>query len=192
MAESLTLTDVLEKVDEESGPDEVSVRTVVESLQYRGYGPLLLIAGLISVLPTGAIPGVPTLTAILILFIATQMMFGKKYPWLPNIILDKSISREKFDSAQEKSKDYIAKVDHFVRPRATFMFNSVSIKLIALICCLLAITMPPLEVVPFLAFVPALAITILGLSVSARDGALAIFGLSIAAAGVYAAISALL
>lgn len=191
MSQSLKLTDVLQKVDEQADENNVSVKTVVKSLEYRGYGPLLLMAGLITVLPTGAIPGVPTLTAILILFISVQLLFGKKHPWLPNIILDRKISREKFDRAVDKGKAFTPKIDQFIKPRATFMFNSVTIKLIAGVCCVIALTMPPLELVPFLAMVPALAITLLGLSLSARDGALALLGFAIAASGAAASYFAL-
>ena len=64
---SLGLTDILVKLADEPDGDELSLVSVVETMQGRGFGPLLLAPTLMVLLPTGAIPGVPTLSALLIL-----------------------------------------------------------------------------------------------------------------------------
>jgi len=82
VAQAMKLKDVLDEVEKNADDSELSVGQVVEALEYRGFGPLLLFSALITVLPTGAIPGVPTVSAILIMFIAGQLVVGRSHPWL--------------------------------------------------------------------------------------------------------------
>ena len=63
--------------DEPDG-SELSLVSVVETMQGRGFGPLLLAPTLMVLLPTGAIPGVPTLSALLIMLVES-LLVGKRW-----------------------------------------------------------------------------------------------------------------
>ena len=80
---ALGLTDILVKLADEPDGSELSLVSVVETMQGRGFGPLLLAPTLMVLLPTGAIPGVPTLGALLIVLVAGQLVAGKRTPWVP-------------------------------------------------------------------------------------------------------------
>jgi hypothetical protein len=58
----------------------------------------------------------------------------------------------------------------------TFITNNIVNRLIALVAALTAQLMIPLELVPFAAALPALAIICLGLSVSTEDGLMTLVG----------------
>lgn len=188
MNKPLKLTSILKKVRSESEQNDIVLGDVLLALEYRGYGPLVLAAALLTVLPTGAIPGVPTLTGILVAYITVQMLLGFRHPWLPNVLMQRKISRETFDKAANKFGFATRQIDKLITPRLGYLFNGLTIRLVAIVCFVLALTMPPLEVVPFLAFLPAVAISCFGLSLSAQDGLLLLLGFLITAISFVAAI----
>ena len=70
---------------------EVSVGDVVNKFESRGFGPLLLLPALIALLPTGAIPGVPSICGVTLCIICLQMAFGDEHPWLPAVLKNRSL-----------------------------------------------------------------------------------------------------
>ncbi len=82
MAESMTLTSLLEQLDDADTGRKIRLRDVVDIFQARGFAPLLVIPALIVLLPTGAVPGVPTLCGLFIATMAIQLTLGKRSPWL--------------------------------------------------------------------------------------------------------------
>lgn len=187
MSNSMGLTDVLNEIDDDSGGDELKVREVVSALETRGYGPLMLAPAMLTVLPTGGIPGVPTVTAILVLFIAAQIVIGKETPWIPQKLSQRSIKRQKFEDARKKAEPYTKKFDQILKPRLKQLVSSTGTRIVAGICILLACLLPPLEVVPFAAIIPASAIAILSVGISANDGLVIIAGMIAAIFGLMAA-----
>ena len=180
---ALGLTDILVKLADEPDGSELSLVSVVETMQGRGFGPLLLAPTLMVLLPTGAIPGVPTLSALLIMLVAGQLVFGKRTPWVPGRLRRMSFERAKFRAAGGKARPGTERIDRLLKPRlralTVWPFN----RLGAALCLVLAAAMVPLELVPFAAAVPALSIALYALALAAHDGALALFSL----AGVVAA-----
>lgn len=154
-----------------------SLGEVIERFEDRGFGPLLLIPALIALLPTGAIPGVPTLCGITLFFICTQVAIGKTSPWLPRFIKNKEVSTEKLERAVEKAKPYAQKTEKLVKPRVTFLSHSPSKKFIAAYCAIAALCMIPLEVLPFAVALPAFALCITALGITNRDGVFLIVGI---------------
>jgi len=75
-------------------------------------------------------------------------------------------------------------VDSLIRPRCQWLFGEYSARIVAAVCCVIAATMPPLELVPFLAFVPAFAIALFGLGLSAKDGLLVMVAGALALTGI--------
>ncbi|WP_339927585.1 exopolysaccharide biosynthesis protein, partial [uncultured Cobetia sp.] len=57
------LTGLLEELDREIEGD-ISLGDILEHFNSRGFGPLLVLPALLVLLPTGAIPGVPTTCAL--------------------------------------------------------------------------------------------------------------------------------
>ncbi|MEX1037181.1 MAG: exopolysaccharide biosynthesis protein [Sneathiella sp.] len=184
MTQPMKLTDVLESIHNDTEGENIKVSDVVESLEDRGYGPLLLTPSLFTILPTGMIPGVPTVTALLIIFIAGQILAGRKSPWLPRFLRERKIKRQKFEAAREKAEPYIKKFDALLKPRLEKLVSTSGLRIVAALCIVLAATMPFLEIIPFAAILPALAIAIMSLGFIARDGYAIVLGLIVAVAGL--------
>jgi hypothetical protein len=188
MSETMGLTDILKKIHKDTDSDNLKVGEVVKTLEHRGYGALLLAPALLTVMPTGGIPGVPTITGILTFFIAVQILAGKKSPWLPEIIAKRSIKKEKFEKARKKMEPYTKKFDHLIKPRLEILSKGIGARVVAALCTILALFLPPLEIVPFAAMLPALAIALLAVGLSAHDGVVILIGFFVAVAGLGAGI----
>lgn len=180
----MKLTDLLDHIQHQTGSGDLKAGDVVESLNSRGYGPLLLAPALLTALPTGGIPGVPSVTAILIILIAGQILMGSSTPWIPQYLANRSIKKQTFDEACDQAKPYTRQIDRYLKPRLRILTNETATRIVAGICIVLALTMPPLEFVPFAAIVPAFAILFFALGISAQDGLLILIGLIAAAAGL--------
>lgn len=179
MSENLALTDTLETIKEDTEGDKISVGDIVEALNSRGYGPLLIAPALITILPTGAIPGVPDISALLIILISVQILIGRSCPWIPSRLKDLSISRDKFLNTLDKAKVYTKAIDRYIQPRLTFLTRKEVQPVIAIICILLSIAIMILGFIPFMAALPATGILLLGLGLSGKDGLLLILSLAL-------------
>lgn len=104
MAETMNLTGVLEALDDNAKGDRLTVGAMVDAIGDRGFGPLILTAALIEIMPTGGIPGIPTAVALTVILFATQLLLGRKQPWIPEILRRRGFSRDKFYKAREKIK----------------------------------------------------------------------------------------
>ena len=174
---SSNLTDILEAIEDKSSGTKIDFDEMVEALKYRGFGPLLIGPALIVVLPTGAIPGVPSLCAAMIILISGQLVFGKRFPWIPQRLKDISFERKKYQDAVKKAKPYTEWIDGFFHPRFKILTEDIAQRIIAVICIALSLLMIAFELVPFAAALPALAILLFGLSISIHDGLLTLIGL---------------
>lgn len=174
------MDDLLQKTEQ-----DVSVGDVVSQFESRGFGPLLMLPALIALLPTGAIPGVPSICGITLFIICLQMACGSGHPWLPAVLKKRSIRHAKLKSAINKAKPVVMKAERFLKPRATVLTRRPASRFVALYCALASLSMIPLEVLPFAAAVPAFAITISAIGLTTDDGIVLSAGLLLQAATGY-------
>lgn len=180
-AEDDELHDLEQLIDrlEEGAADrhDISVRVMANAIGRRSFGPLLLLAGLLSASPLSGIPTVPTITASMVIVIAGQLLLKKEQFWLPEWVLNRSISRSKFDKAMKVMRPPARWVDKLLRPRLIFLTRHLAVYIIAALCVMVAVTMPPLELLPFAATSAGCAISSFGLALIANDGLLALVAL---------------
>ncbi|WP_309092779.1 exopolysaccharide biosynthesis protein [Phenylobacterium sp.] len=165
------LLNELNEVARKAG-DKVSVREVYCAVGERSFGPLLLVAGLLGMTPVSAIPGAPTALALVTLLIAAQLLFGRRTLWLPKRLLDLSTPAGRLMATVKVARKPARVIDRVVKPRLGFLTGRVADRIVAAACVLVALAVPPLELLPFVAFVPATAIAAFGLGLVARDGLL--------------------
>ena len=154
--------------------DEVSLRDLRAIVGRRSFAPLLLTVSLIGFTPLGAIPGVPTILASLIVLIAIQILVGFDSLWLPKFLLNRKINGKKLQQAAKSLQPAARVIDKAIRPRLTFLTDRPFLYVIALICILIALTVPPLELVPFVDLPLWGALAAFSLALAAHDGLLAI------------------
>jgi hypothetical protein len=165
------------------GATSVTFADILEVVGNRSFGPLLLLAGFITLAPLiGDIPGVPTLTGLFIILISVQMLLGRRHFWLPRLILDRSINRKKLKKVLDMMQGPSRFIDRLLSPRLTALVEGPMTYAIAIICACIALIMPVMEIIPFSANLAGGAITAYGLALFARDGVAAIFAFVFTAA----------
>ncbi|HKL54307.1 MAG TPA: exopolysaccharide biosynthesis protein [Wenzhouxiangellaceae bacterium] len=171
------LLDQLELLSERR--ERVSLDDLIEAAGRRSFGTLLLIVGLILASPLSGIPGVATTMGVFVLLIALQLLGGRRRFWLPRWLLRRWVWRDQLLKAVGWLRSPARFIDGFLQPRLTWLVYSTGTYLIALVCVLLAMVMPTMELVPFSATVAGLALVFFGLSLVANDGLLMIIAIAI-------------
>lgn len=157
--------------------DSVSLGAILEAIGRRGFAPFLLLAGLVTLAPlVGDIPGVPTLMASLVLLAGSQLLAGRRSIWLPRWLLERRISRDRFRRVLAWLERPAGWIDRLLKQRLVWLTRPPAHLGIALTCLVVALAMPPMEVIPFSANGAGLALTLFALALLADDGLLALLG----------------
>lgn len=174
------LLDQLELVAENQ--ERVSFGNLIQVAGRRSFGTLLLIVGVILASPLSGIPGMATTMAIFVLLIAVQLLVGRRHFWMPRWLLRRSVKRHQLLRALGWLRAPARFIDSFLRPRLTWLVHSTGTYFIALICVLLAMIMPTMELVPFSATAAGFTLALFGLALVAHDGLLVIIAFAITGA----------
>lgn len=190
MAESANelhdLEDVLDQIKQLGhGRGEVSVGDIQEKVAHRSFGPLLVVLGLIVLTPIGGLPGVPTLFGIVVLLVAGQLLLGRSQFWLPGFVTRRSVETERLHKGADKVRPVAKWIDKLLRPRLVALTEGPAVYAVAVACIALALMLPALELVPWGATAPALAITAFALALISNDGLLAALGYAATIASFY-------
>lgn len=181
-AEPETVSGILDRIAEAAERDPVSVGDVLEALGRRSFGPVLLVAGLVILVPLlGDIPGVPTLMAVVVLLCAGQLLAGRRSFWLPRALLARTVSREAAQGSLARLRRPARWLDRLARPRLAPVTSGGGVYAIAALCIAIALATPVMELVPFSANGAGLALTAFGLALIGRDGALALAAMVVTA-----------
>ena len=178
MREPPNVTDLetlLERIEQAVEGDRVSLREIFEMVGRRSFGPLLLLAGLVTVSPgVGDVPGVPTIFGIFVVLISGQLLLHRKHFWLPDWLLRRSVSKETLCKALGWMRRPARAVDRVLRPRLVAVTRAAGHRAIAAVCLTIGLAMPAMEIVPFSANAAGAALTGFGLALIAHDGLVAI------------------
>lgn len=189
------LEDLLERLAEAARREgRVSVAEMLAAAGQRSFGPLLLVPGLIVLSPLSGVPGLPSAVAVLVLLVAVQLLYRRHHVWLPEWTLRRSVSSGLLQRAVRILRPAARVVDRLTRPRLRLLADAEGPALypIALLCVLIALTMPPLELVPFANSIAGAALTAFGLALITHDGLLALVAGIICATGLWLAASSML
>lgn len=150
--------------------EPVTIESMLQATGERSIGALLLVPGLMVLSPLSGIPGLPSVFAVMVILIAGQLLIGRRHFWLPQWLLCRTASRSKYDRALGFLKRPSRWVDRLLRPRLKFLTGSLAVRGNAVLCIMIAATMPPLEIIPFGNSIAGAALSILGVGLMARDG----------------------
>lgn len=160
----------------------VCVSDLMDAIGERSFGPLMLVPSLIAVSPVGAIPGLPAITSVVIVLVSAQILVRHEHVWIPGWLARRSIDAGKMEKGLTKFKPVARFVDHMLLPRMPWLTRGPFFYLIALLCLLIGLVTPILELVPLGGIPPNAAVVAFSLAIVARDGvwALLAFAFTIA------------
>lgn len=162
--------------------NQVSLGEIMDAVGSRSFGPLLLIAGIVTITPViGDIPGVPVIMGLLVILSAIQLLVGRKHFWLPQWLLKRSVKREKICAMLRRLRTPAARIDRLLHHRLTLLTHGPGVAVIALASIAIALVMPAMELVPFSVTLAGAALCAFGLSLITHDGLPALFALLLTA-----------
>jgi hypothetical protein len=179
------LKGLLEQLEEAGGQDkDISLREVRDAIGRRAFAPLLLVVSLLGFTPLGGVPGVPTTLAVIMILIAGQVALGRGQLWVPALVLDRNIERRNLQKSARALKPFARWIDKVIGPRLSFLTEPPWSSVIALTCVLLAMTVPPFELVPLVDLPLWGAMVAFSLALFAHDGVLAIIAFTLTGLGI--------
>jgi hypothetical protein len=185
-----SVADVLGELDELAATHErVCIGDVLDDFGKRSFGPFMMIPALIELTPIGGIPGVPTFLALIIALTAAQLLMGRDHVWLPAILQNRAITGRKLHKAVGKLRGVARWLDDHSKRRLEMLTHGAWSKIAAAVVIALCCAVPPLELLPFASSLPMIAIAMLGMALTVRDGALTlaaiVFAAIVSGIGIY-------
>jgi hypothetical protein len=168
--------------------ERAPVSEIVEALGHRGHGPLLLMPALIDISPIGSIPGLPTLLALLIVLVASQIVIGRDHLTLPGFVERRTLPGAKLAKTAKWLAPVAGRLDRWFHGRLCFLTEGVGVRIAAAMCIGLALAVPPLELIPLATTLPMAAIATFGIALLVRDGVLMVAALLLGCAAVTAGV----
>ena len=178
------LVAMIDRLEQETEGDEVSIGAMVEAIGQRAFGSLFVLTSLLAILPTGAIPGMSILTGTVMLILSVQLLLGQDKVWLPGVLEKRTIPRDKLVSSLDAARGWAGTIGKVSGPRLTALVRPPVLQLVAVVAIVLSLSMYPLALVPFGAFPAGLALLVFGVGLMTRDGLLIAFGIAIGALGL--------
>ncbi|HEY0103814.1 MAG TPA: exopolysaccharide biosynthesis protein [Brevundimonas sp.] len=157
-----------------SGPDGLTLREIRDRLDERAFGLMILILAIPCLVP--ALYGVPQIVGIPILLLAGQMLLGRVEPWLPEMVLNRRVSKPWLDRMAEFATRRMPWFERLSRPRLTVFAEGWAERVVALFMILATLTI----VLPLTNTVPSVALALLAVGLIQRDGLFVIGGAAVA------------
>ncbi len=162
--------------------ERVKLADIVAELGERAFGVAMLLFSLPNAVGIGVIPGISTLFGVPQIILALQMLAGFERPWLPLWLLEKSIARADFERMIDRGLPILIRVERYLKPRASALTGPLVERLMGLVFLVLAavVSLPiPLGNQP-----PAVAMAVVALGLTARDGVFVAVGCAMGVAAV--------
>lgn len=164
----------------------ISVDEILTAVGTRSFGPLLLLVGMLIASPLSGIPGFPTINAVIVLLVSSQLLMGRKHFWLPDWLLRRTVPQGKMATAVRWLRPSARFIDRFIRPRLIlFVKGPAPTRITALLCLIIASVMPLLEFIPFSSSLAGVVLAAFGLALVSRDGLLALIAFAAAGATLW-------
>lgn len=197
VADHLGLEDVLDRVialghhngEDQAAHGRVSVANLMDKIGERSFGPLMLVPSLIALSPVGAVPGLPAITSVVILLITGQILLGHPHFWIPSWLGARSVDARRLETGLTRLQPTARFIDRFLlSARLTWLTTGPFFYAIALLCFLIALVTPILEIIPLGGIPPNAALVAFSLAITARDGLWALTAFTFSAGSVVLAL----
>jgi hypothetical protein len=170
---SRSFISVLQAIDAGAGEDGVKVSGIVDRLDERAFGLLILLLTIPCLVP--GLPGAQII-AIGIFLLALQVVVGRREPWLPGWFMRAQVKKSWISSIAGFADKRLRWTEQLARPRLRFLTTGLGERIAALIMALAAITV----MLPITNTIPSVALTLLSLGLIQRDGLFTLAGAAVA------------
>ena len=173
------LSEMLTRIANDPSRDRISVGDLLDVMNLRAFGALILIFGFPNMLP--APPGLAGVLGLPLIFLSFQMMLGR-LPYLPKFITRQSTSREAYRAIVERAAPWLARAERLLKQRLSLLTSPVFERFLGLVCLILSLVL--VLPIPFGNMLPAFALCVIALGLLERDGLWVLAGLTLACAAL--------
>lgn len=168
-----------------SGRD-IRIGEILEHMGARGFGFTYILFGMLA----AALPAVLcSLMSMPVLLFSAQQMAGLKRPLMPAKFDGRTYPADTIRNALLKAAPWLDRLERFSRPRWPVLAGDAANRIAAMVCFLMALII--LIPGPFTNTPPGMAIALIGLAMTSRDGLLMLLSLLASVAAVFISLSAL-
>jgi hypothetical protein len=175
------LSDILTEIANDPSRDTITIADVRDAMGDRAFGALMFVFGAPNALPVNA-PGVSVVLGIPLLFLALQLMIGLDVPWLPRVLVRRTVTRARFARVMQHVVPWVQRAEKLSRPRWPLLATGFAERLIGLWCAFLSVVL--IMPVPFGNTGPGIAICILAFALLERDGKATATGFAVSVAAL--------
>ncbi len=180
MTSGARTSDVLTVLASQEG-ERLTVGDIVAVLRDRAFALLVVLLGLPNCLPMP--PPIPLICGLLLLLVAVQIAAGMSAPWLPRMLLGRSIALSDVRRAVTRAVPILQRLERWSRPRVSVFETALGMRGMGI--ALLALALALIVAAPIVGQIPlGLAVCLVGLGLVERDGLVVIGGLVIGLFGV--------
>lgn len=163
-----------------TAPPRATLGDLIEALDERAFGLMLLILALPCCLPF--IYLIPQIVALPMLVIAGQLALGRHAPWLPASLEKRPLDIDGMRGVVRKASRYLGWIERLARPRLRHLTDGHGARIVGAL--LLIPTASILVPLPSTNTAPGIGVAIASVGLIERDGLLVIAGLGIGIAWV--------
>lgn len=159
---------ILETLVDELPPNTVSVGALIDRLDTRAHGALLLLVALPMCVPN--VPGISTIFGVLMIAPASQLLLGHKRLWAPERLRAATISSANLTRALRLAMPTLKRLEVLLRPRleGLTLFPLTMIVGLQTLAMALILILP----IPFANWPPGMTVAMTALALLQRDGLL--------------------
>ena len=167
----ISLAQTLENIHIEANEGGPTIGELTNAVGDKGFGVLLMLLALPSALPIPA-PGYSIPFGVAMAIIAVQIFIGRQSIWLPKRIMAFRVHPRLANKMLKSGAAFLRRIETLIKPRLRWMHSRAGHSALAIIICIMAILM--MIPIPGTNTLPAMAIFIIGVSMSEEDGFIAI------------------
>lgn len=183
-----SLSEILDTLDDAGDEDHVTINQILEGFGDRSLAPILLVPAMITATPISGIPGVPTITGLIVGLIVVQMLMGRDTLWVPRAVGKRGVSKEKMEKSVSFLRKPVGWLDRVMKPRISWLAKRPWNYAALLTCLAIAVTTPLMELLPFVISLAAVAIGVFAAGILMRDGVVMLIGYALTAVLVFASV----
>ena len=167
----ISLSQTLEHIHFDANEGGPTIGELTNAVGDKGFGVLLMLLALPSALPIPA-PGYSIPFGVAMAIIAIQIFIGRQSIWLPKRIMAFRVHPRLANKMLKSGATFLRRIETLIKPRLRWMHSRAGHSALAIIICIMAILM--MIPIPGTNTLPAMAIFIIGVSMSEEDGFIAI------------------
>jgi len=171
---------LLEDLAEAFPGEQVSVGELIDQLDSRAHGVLLLVLALPMCIPN--IPGISTIFGILMLAPGFQLVLGSRRLWVPRRVRLWSIEADALRRTLRAATPMLKRVEYLIKPRWSRLTRFPVTILVGLNVLLMAFIL--ILPIPFANWPPGMTVAMTALALLQRDGVLMLLTIPAAIASV--------